>query len=57
MIMLVLMEAKYLHIKLKQSVLSLHLVKTTLEPDLAVEHEESKTSECSLIKASKPFQS
>lgn len=47
--MLVLMEAKHLHIRLKQSVLSLHLVNTIWEPDLAVEYKESETSECSLI--------
>lgn len=57
MIILVLMEAKCLHIRLKQSALSLHLVNTILEPDLVIEHEDCKTPECNLIGASKPFQS
>ena len=36
------MEAKDLHIRLKQSIFSAHSVNTILEPDLAVKHKNIK---------------
>lgn len=36
------MEAKDLHIRLKQSIFSVHSVNTILEPDLAIKHKSRK---------------
>ena len=53
MIKLVLTEAKYLHIRLKQRVFSVHLVNTILEPVLALNKaQEYKTP----LHLSEPFQ-